>query len=79
MIDAQSMVGGGSLPGESLPTRVLAITPSDGAARLAERLRSGEPPVVARVEHNALLLDPRTVDPREDEALTGALRTALAS
>ena len=79
VIDAQSMVGGGSLPGESLPTRVLAITPSDGAARLAERLRSGEPPVVARVEHNALLLDPRTVDPREDEALTGALRTALAS
>ena len=73
------MIGGGSLPGESLPTRVLALTPSEGASRLADRLRSGEPAVVARVEHDSLRLDPRTVDPSEDEAVIGVLQRALSS
>ena len=79
---ATSMIGGGSLPGESLPTFVLAVrgTDRDGsqsAQRLAERLRMGDPAVVARVEHDAVLLDPRTVDPDEDEALIAALKSIL--
>jgi|FaiFalDrversion2_1042247.scaffolds.fasta_scaffold00758_2 L-seryl-tRNA(Ser) seleniumtransferase len=76
---SRSMVGGGSLPEEGLPTRVLAL-PGEGAwlLEVARRLRLGEPPVVGRIEADALLLDPRTVDPRHDPLLVAALRAALA-
>jgi len=80
LMDGRSMVGGGSLPEESLPTRLLAI-PGDGTrlAAMARRLRAGEPAVVARIEGDCLLLDPRTVRPGEDAALLKALKTALAA
>jgi L-seryl-tRNA(Ser) seleniumtransferase len=79
VVDGRSMVGGGSLPDESLPTRLVSVT-GDGAyvSELARRLRTGEPPVVARVERDAVLLDPRTVATREDRALVAAVRAALA-
>jgi L-seryl-tRNA(Ser) seleniumtransferase len=72
------MVGGGSLPEESLPTKLVAIS-GDGAylSELARRLRAGDPPVVARIEHDALLLDPRTVRPKEDRGLLAAVKVAL--
>jgi L-seryl-tRNA(Ser) seleniumtransferase len=78
VIDGLSMVGGGSLPDESLPTKLVAI-PGNGAyvSELAERLRTGEPAVVARVERDAVLLDPRTVMPAEDRKLLAAVRSAL--
>ena len=79
VVEGRSMVGGGSLPEESLPTRLLALG-GDGSLDvegLARRLREGEPPVVARIERDALLLDPRTVDPRQDRPLLQAVRTAL--
>jgi L-seryl-tRNA(Ser) seleniumtransferase len=72
------MIGGGSLPEESLATRLLAIEHADVDA-LARRLRLSGPAVVARVEHGRLLLDPRTVHPRDDASLLRALREALAS
>jgi L-seryl-tRNA(Ser) seleniumtransferase len=80
LIDGRSMVGGGSLPEESLPTKLLAI-PGDGArlAEIARRLRTGDPPVVGRIEGDHLLLDPRTVHPDEDAALLKALKTALVA
>jgi L-seryl-tRNA(Ser) seleniumtransferase len=68
VIDGASTVGGGSLPGETLPTRLVAlrvVSPDD----LARRLRLAEPPVVARIEHDRLVLDPRTVLPEQDEDL----------
>ena len=75
-----SMVGGGSLPGEGLPTWVVAI-PGEGGwlAVLARRLRTGDPPVVGRIEAEALLLDPRTVLPHQDRELVEAVRQALSS
>ena len=45
---------------------------------LARRLRAGEPPVVGRIESDALLLDPRTVAPAEDAILVTAVKKALA-
>jgi L-seryl-tRNA(Ser) seleniumtransferase len=76
----ESTVGGGSLPGETLPT-VLCAVEAPGAdaeiASLAARLRRGAPPVVARVSRGRLLLDPRTVVPEQDEALLGAAIAAL--
>jgi L-seryl-tRNA(Ser) seleniumtransferase len=76
--DGRSMIGGGSLPEESLPTKLLAI-PGDGAyvTELAATLRRRDPPVVARIERDQLLLDPRTVDPRHDGAVIESLRVAL--
>ena len=76
VVDGRSMVGGGSLPEESLPTRLLSLATPD-VDGLARRLRLGDPPVVGRVEHDRLLLDPRTVDPRDDAALLRAVRSAL--
>ena len=77
VVAGRSMIGGGSLPEESLATRLLAIEHED-IDGLAKRLRLGEPAVVGRVEHGRLLLDPRTVHPREDAALLQAVREALA-
>jgi L-seryl-tRNA(Ser) seleniumtransferase len=81
-IAGASTVGGGSLPGETLPTILCAIeTPtSDGEiATLAARLRRGNPPVAARVSRAQLLLDPRTVPPELDDTLLDALTHALAA
>jgi L-seryl-tRNA(Ser) seleniumtransferase len=70
-----STVGGGSLPGETLPTHLLALSglPAD---RLAARLRAGQPPVVARIVDHALCFDPRTVLPEQDEQLVAAILAA---
>jgi L-seryl-tRNA(Ser) seleniumtransferase len=73
----ESAVGGGSLPGATLPTWHVAIAaPSPDA--LAARLRAGRPAVVAQIQADLLLLDPRTVQPGEDEALLAALLAAWA-
>ncbi len=74
----ESVVGGGSLPGGTLPTWLVAI--KMGQSRLldlSQKLRSQQTPVIGRIDSNTLLLDPRTVRPEEDEALLRALRTAL--
>ena len=76
IIEGRSMIGGGSLPEESLPTRLLGVSCED-VEGVSKRLRTGDPAVVARVEHGRLLLDPRTVHPREDAELLKALRAAL--
>ncbi len=76
VVEAESMVGGGSLPGEGLPTWALAIASAE-PDRMAARLRSSPTPVVGRVERDALLLDPRTVAEAEEAALLSALRAAV--
>ena len=73
-----SQVGGGSLPGERLPTTLVVLVPeSVGEGELARRLRMGEPPVFARVQRGRLLLDPRTVSDAELPQLAAAVRAAL--
>ncbi len=77
VVESRSAVGGGSLPGETLPTWALALDTAaipGGAEGVMRRLREGIPPVVARVEDKQVLLDPRTVSPGEDEELLAALR-----
>ena len=70
-----SAVGGGSLPGQTLPTTLLALL-SDQPDRLAALLRAGDPPVIARIEENTLVFDPRTVQPGQDTLLLGAIQKA---
>jgi L-seryl-tRNA(Ser) seleniumtransferase len=72
----ESAVGGGTLPGETLPTWLLALPSADPAALLA-RLRRASTPVVARIGDGAVLLDPRTVLDGEEPALLAALEAAL--
>jgi L-seryl-tRNA(Ser) seleniumtransferase len=78
LMEAESAVGGGSLPGVGLPTTLLAI--EGRASRLAAALRRGEPPVLARVEGDRCCIDLRTVLSGEDDALQDAIEAAaLAS
>lgn len=75
--ESRSAVGGGSLPGETLPTWALALDASslpEGAEGVMRLLREGRPPVVARVEDERVMFDPRTVAPDEDMELLAALR-----
>ncbi|MFL5658963.1 MAG: L-seryl-tRNA(Sec) selenium transferase [Ktedonobacteraceae bacterium] len=72
----ESTVGGGSLPGETLPTTLLALD----AARvplpldeLARRLRLRSTPIITRILRDTLLLDPRTVLEEQDEEVVQAL------
>jgi len=68
VIGGHSAVGGGSLPGEILPTRLVALR-EPSADQLATSLRRANPPVIARLEDGRLVLDPRTVQPEEEETL----------
>jgi len=81
VIEGESVVGGGSLPGGTLPTRLVALggggkTRKEAiASTLARRLRGHSPPVVGRVADNMLLLDPRSVLPEQDQVVLQALRS----
>lgn len=73
----ESTVGGGSLPGETLPTFLLALlTPNP--TRLMQRLRQATPPIIARVLDDRVVLDPRTVLPEQDARLLAGLAQSLA-
>ena len=73
---SRSMVGGGSLPEEGLETRVLCLRVCNPDAAAAA-LRGRTPALVARIEDGLLVLDPRSVHPRDDAEVITAL-TALA-
>ena len=78
--DGTSEVGGGALPLQALPTRVLALGPGPvGAGTLEARLRTGDPPVLVRVQDDRVLIDLRTVAPAEESALRTALVAALTA
>jgi len=84
VVDGESMIGGGSLPGGTLPTRLVAIggegkrKQRNTAQTLSRRLRSQEIPVIGRIGDDTLFLDPRSVLPDEDEAVLRALQGATA-
>jgi len=68
LVDGQSTVGGGSLPGETLPTKLVALL-VEHPDRVAAALRAADPPVVARIEGERVVLDPRTVLVEEERDL----------
>ena len=82
VIPGSSTVGGGSLPGETLPTLLCSI-PADQPEgwrdldSMMARLRASEPPVVARVSRDQIVLDPRTVLPEQVSPMLNALRAAI--
>ena len=78
VIDLLATVGGGSLPGETLPSAGLEVGRGSAAALLAA-FRQGVPPVIGRIEDDRVVLDLRTVDPTADEALAVLIGSALAA
>jgi len=77
IVETLATVGGGSLPGETLESRAVGVV-SRSPDRMLARLRAGSPAVVGRIDHGAVILDLRSVDPADDEALRSALEAALA-
>lgn len=75
VIAGESAVGGGSLPGETLPTWLLAL-PTPKPDQLAKRLRRGRPPIIARVEADCVIFDPRTVLPEQEEVFLAGVSAA---
>jgi L-seryl-tRNA(Ser) seleniumtransferase len=69
----QSVIGGGSTPAQSIPTFLIAIESEDVVAA-EKQLRSGDPPVIARIEEGKLVLDLRTVFAEEEAELVRALQ-----
>ena len=77
LIAGESAIGGGSLPGEVLPTVLLAVNhPAPDA--VAAQLRRQNPPVVCRIQHDHLLFDPRTVLPDQEPDLLRGLLNVIA-
>jgi L-seryl-tRNA(Ser) seleniumtransferase len=72
----ESTIGGGSLPGETLPTYLLALSVSK-PDRVLTRLRQQRPPIIARLDENRVILDPRTVLPEQERDLLAGVRAAL--
>ncbi len=72
VVEGRSAIGGGSLPGETLPSCLLALETSL-PDQLAARLRQRAIPIIVRIEDNRVLIDPRTVLPRDEEELLQAL------
>ncbi len=78
VVAGESRIGGGSLPGATLPTRLVAIAPDGRSAdELAARLRAAAVPIIGRIAGDRLLLDPRTVLPAQATALLGAVAWAI--
>lgn len=78
VIDGFSTPGGGSAPGSGIPTALVKVhAGEEGPDQIHRALVLGDPPVIGRVDKDALLLDLRTVDPGDDERLSSALTTQL--
>jgi L-seryl-tRNA(Ser) seleniumtransferase len=73
--DGESVIGGGAAPSSVLPTRLLALSCEGlSADELATRLRTSDPPVIARVDEGRVLLDLRTVFARQDALIVAVLQ-----
>jgi L-seryl-tRNA(Ser) seleniumtransferase len=73
---ARSAIGGGSLPGESLPSVTLSIKPNGSPDSFLAAMRKSQPPVIGRIENDMIKFDPRTVLPGEDDALLASIKSA---
>ena len=74
VVDGRSTIGGGTTPGLTIPTRLLALTHRHlSADSLAAALRGLDLPIIARIENDRVVLDLRTVFEEDDEAVAAGL------
>ncbi|MBI5212873.1 MAG: L-seryl-tRNA(Sec) selenium transferase [Nitrospirae bacterium] len=77
VIEDSSQSGGGALPEIEFKTFAVAVKPKKlSVNRLEERLRHGNPPIIARIKDNALIIDARTIGDNEVEALVKGIEAA---
>jgi L-seryl-tRNA(Ser) seleniumtransferase len=85
--ESQSTVGGGSLPGETLPTVVISVesaqsfgrSPQDESVdRQAKLFREQPTPIIGRIENDRFVLDLRTVFPQQDEIIISAIKNIFS-
>jgi L-seryl-tRNA(Ser) seleniumtransferase len=76
VVQSESTVGGGSLPDESISTYVLSLN-VESPDKFLKKLRESHPPIIARVENDTILFDPRTVAEEQDSVLINVLRSLL--
>ena len=75
LVDGSSRVGGGASPLQELPSRLLSVVPAELSVNDIEKwLRSYDPPIIARVEKDRVLLDPRTIQAGELKTVAQALK-----
>ena len=73
VVAGESVIGGGSTPDLALPTWLVVLPETEKASNLERRLRLGDPPVIARIESDRVVLDPRTIFPEDETVLVGAV------
>ncbi len=73
----RAYLGGGSTPGETIPSLAVVMRSGQGPNALASRFRKYTPPIIGRVENDDFLLDLRTIPPEKDELLIQAIREIL--
>ena len=78
VVESAATIGGGSLPGDTMPSVAVVAQGGRSPGALARALRLGEPAVVGRIDNDRVLLDLRTIDPQDDAQLIEALRNARA-
>lgn len=76
MVAGESVIGGGSTPEQSLAGWVIAVRCAD-VVDAERRCREGDPPVIARIEDDQLVVDLRTVFPEEEEILVARIVSAV--
>jgi L-seryl-tRNA(Ser) seleniumtransferase len=78
VVEGGSQVGSGSVPVQTMPTKLLMVKPKAlSTDSLARSLRNHQPPVFPRVQNDAVLLDFRTIQEQEDKVVLDALLAAL--
>lgn len=75
--DGFSTVGGGSLPDQTLPTKLISIEPPCAVEDFARRLRFSSPSLLGRIEDNRFLIDPRTIMPSLDGTVIKIIQNTL--
>lgn len=73
IVESRSVLGGGSAPGSTLPSRAIALRSAVSADNILQRLRQWDPPIIARVEEDCVILDLRTIEPQHDKTIVAAL------
>jgi L-seryl-tRNA(Ser) seleniumtransferase len=76
LVEGKSTIGGGSLPGETLPTHLVAFTVRH-PDKFLSTLRKSQPPIIARLEGDKVLFDPRTVLADQEDQLLSNMKQIL--
>jgi L-seryl-tRNA(Ser) seleniumtransferase len=78
--DGESVIGGGSTPGQTLATSLVAVRHTQqSAAKLESILRCQKPAIVGRVEQNEFIIDLRTVREDQDDKIAQAFQKVVSS